>query len=371
MSANVPHLVYCFGPGGSGKTSVAAALAVAGARQGNRVCCITIDPSKRLGSALGLQTPYPVDPVPIQMSALKGCVLDGLVIRVPAMLDRVVKELAPQKYAEITQNKIFSVMASDLEGLEHYMAIDVLHRIYTSEKYDVVIVDTPPTRHAINFLEAPDRMLAIFNQQFFKFFVQGYASIGKGSLFFVKDAYQLGARLLEKFFGMTFLNEMAVFFGYFQDVIEELRHRIQTTVNWTRDPSTACVLIGYEYMQLSEMNYYLGHIKKHQIGNRGFIFNQSYVNYLEQLPSRSGPEEGWVEAVKTRIDIQKQSISAYKKWAKVDKMPFLEMPFAISETTAQGVIQEMANIFLTNKRFLQTLTGTLSSRAPDRSRGQA
>lgn len=347
MSTQPPKLIFCFGSGGAGKTTVAASLALAYATMGQRVCCVTIDPSKRLARALGMKPPYRVEPTPVHWAGL-----DAMVIRVEPLLKRLVQELIPTRSQTIMDSHIYQVLASELHGLEHYMAIDVLQRIYHGGKHDVVIVDTPPTRHAIQFLEAPERLFSVLNQQFFKFFVHGYGSIGKGSLFLVKDVYQLGSKLLEKFFGMTFLKELAVFFGYFEDALDELRDRVQTTLDWMQSPTTGCVLIGYEYMQLSEMDYYLEHIDRHQISRRGFVFNQSLASY--GLNS-SGEGASWLRAIQQRVKVQKKTLLEYQKWAEGLDMPLVEVPLVLSTSQPQEIIQATAAVFQRAPAFLKAL----------------
>ena len=354
-AAQSPKLIFCFGPGGAGKTTIAASLALAYAQQGKRVCCITIDPSKRLVRALGMKPPYSVDPAPVNLAGHPDIHFDALVIRVEPLLQRLVQESVPAHAQKILSSHIYQVLVSEVQGLEHYMAIDVLQRIYHGEKHDVVIVDTPPTRHAINFLEAPERLFGILNQQFFKFFVHGYGSIGKGSLFFVKDIYHLGSRLLEKFFGMTFLNELADFFGYFEDALEELRDRIQTTLTWMQSPATGCVLIGYEYVQHSEMNYYLEHIVQYGISRQGFVFNQSLANTQLGQDRVKKSDAPWIRAIEQRIQVQKKTLLEYQKWAEDENMPFLEIPLVLETSKPQEIIQATAAVIQQDQAFLKAL----------------
>jgi anion-transporting ArsA/GET3 family ATPase len=340
MKSKSPQLIFSFGPGGAGKTTLAAGLALSYAKRGKKVCCITIDPSKRLASALGLKVPYPISPKPV---VLEKHSFDVMVIQGEPLFDELIKELLPQKHSEIIQTNVYRVMASGLQGLEHYMAINVLHKIHQEKKYDVVIVDTPPTRHAVNFLQAPDRMGAILNQQFFRFFVHGYGAVGKGSFFLVKDVYQFASRILEKFFGVTFLYELANFFSYFEDVLDELRSRINATRDWINDPQTACLLIGYEYMQKSEVQYYLRHVMKHKITKRSFIYNQSLAGVPVSKVTSKSPD--WEVGLYKRVQLHKKAVEQYKKWAKTEKLQFLEVPLFLDASSTQDIMKAVAEFF--------------------------
>lgn len=165
-------VLLCCGTGGVGKTTTAAALALAAARRGRRVVVVTIDPARRLADALGLDgigdTPVPVE-------------LDGpgslwvTMLDTKAMFDRLIEtHAADEAQAErILTNRYYRNLSGGLSGTQEFMAIERLHELERDDRFDLVVVDTPPSRNALDFLDAPDRMARFLDGRLFRLAAPG------------------------------------------------------------------------------------------------------------------------------------------------------------------------------------------------------
>lgn len=175
-------LVTC-GPGGVGKTTTAAALGVAAARAGRRVVVVTVDPARRLADALGLELGAAADD-PHRVVGV-GETGDGelwaLMLDAESTFDRLVREQAssPKQAEALLQNPVYRAISGSLSGAQEYMAIERLHELYTSGDWDLVIVDTPPSRHAIDLLEAPDRLVTFLSHPVYRALTIGQRTFAK------------------------------------------------------------------------------------------------------------------------------------------------------------------------------------------------
>src|ERR1700761_562383 len=163
------HIIICAGPGGVGKTTLAAAIALEGARLGRRACVVTIDPAKRLADALGLEEltneAHPVDGDWSPEGQLWALMLDT-----KTTFDEVVLRNAgsPAQAQAILDNRLYRNISGALGGTQEYMAMEKLYELHREGRFDLIVVDTPPTRHALDFLDAPARLLRFLDNRIFR-----------------------------------------------------------------------------------------------------------------------------------------------------------------------------------------------------------
>ncbi|TVQ94587.1 MAG: ArsA family ATPase [Deltaproteobacteria bacterium] len=162
-----PRLLLCCGTGGVGKTTTAAALGLAYAIAGYRTVVLTIDPARRLADALGLSH-LDNDPQPVDLSSLsvaEGGSLHALMLDRKATFDNAVRDLStsPEAAEKLLANRYYQAASTRLTGAHEYMATEKLHQLLTADRYDVIIVDTPPSRHAIDFFLAPRKVQELFD----------------------------------------------------------------------------------------------------------------------------------------------------------------------------------------------------------------
>jgi anion-transporting ArsA/GET3 family ATPase len=236
-------LVVTCGPGGVGKTTTAAALALAAADAGRKVIVVTVDPAKRLADTLGIQGGAGGDPVEVSgatrnpQGSLWAQMLDA-----ETTFDRLITDRAGDaKRAEaILANPIYRSIAGSLAGAQEYMAIERLHQLVTSGEWDLIVIDTPPSRHAIDLLGAPDRLVSFFSHPVYRVLTvpgRSFARItNAGASTFLWAIRRLaGAKVVE---------DTVEFFRSLSGMEAGLRQRAAETAKILRRDGTAFVLVS-------------------------------------------------------------------------------------------------------------------------------
>jgi anion-transporting ArsA/GET3 family ATPase len=238
-------ILLCLGGGGVGKTTVSAALALAAALRGRKVALLTIDPARRLKDALGMPD-LAAEPTRVAIDQLGGSgELTAMVLDAKRTFDQLVARFAPSLEAaeRILDNRLYQYVSGALAGSQEYMALEKLYEIATADAYDLLIVDTPPTHHALDFLDAPRRMIDLLGSQALAFLRRpSLALLGVGSRI-VQAALEAILRALERFTGMKLLAEVADFIGGFEGMVEGFQSRADAVRRLLRDADTAAVLV--------------------------------------------------------------------------------------------------------------------------------
>jgi len=216
------RVVVCCGAGGVGKTTVSASLALAAARAGRRVLVVTIDPSKRLAETLGVQrnAPAPVS-LPADRLAAAGVTegtLSAWMLDPKLVSDRVVNTFArtPEEAERLLDNRMYRDITSMIAGMQEYTAVEALHGFVEDGLYDLVILDTPPSRDALRFLDAPDRVSMFLDRRIFNLFMPGEGSIIR------RMATQLVEKVMDVAFGEQTRRDLQQFLELFGGVLDHL-----------------------------------------------------------------------------------------------------------------------------------------------------
>ncbi|HEX6675915.1 MAG TPA: ArsA-related P-loop ATPase [Actinomycetes bacterium] len=239
------RIVVCCGSGGVGKTSTAAALAVGAAERGRRTCVLTIDPARRLAQALGLDllsnTPSPV------AKRLRGAgSLDAMMLDMRRTFDELVERYArDQEQADrILANRFYQRVSSTLAGTQEYMAMEKLYELHESRRWELLVVDTPPTRSALDFLDAPDNLNELLDARMFRVLIAPAQRIGRGYLRGLNLATTAMARMVRRLTGSELLAEVGEFFAAFEGMYEGFRSRAQRVYDLLKDPGTQFVVVA-------------------------------------------------------------------------------------------------------------------------------
>ena len=244
------RMVVCVGPGGVGKTTVAAAIGLGAAVDGARVLVCTIDPARRLANALGLSSLGNVESrVPEHKFTEAGLrpkgALFAMMLDVKRTWDDLVTRHAPDaaRRERILKNRLYQQMSSALAGSQEYMAMEKLYELATDRDYDVVVLDTPPTAHALDFLDAPDRILDFLGNETARALLAPAAAAGKIGLRLAQLGGGYIAKTLARFTGQAVLSDLGDFLQSFQGMYEGFKERAAEVHALLSRPEVGFVLV--------------------------------------------------------------------------------------------------------------------------------
>jgi len=274
-------LVVC-GPGGVGKTTVSAALALRAAGLGRHVLVCTIDPSRRLATSLGLKTlgdkPRPLPLAKLLPHAKGSCA--AMTLDTKRTFDAIVERHAasPEARRRILDNRFYQQISAALSGSHEYMAMEKLLELSRDDRYDLVVLDTPPTRHALDFLEAPDRMLSFLDSSVLRYFLKPYFAAGRLTLKVASRTGALALEIADKALGLQFLGDLSEFFLAFDGMYDGFKVRAAAVFELLRDPSTGFVLVSTPASQsLQESVFFHDRLSVRDMPFVSFVVNRSHL----------------------------------------------------------------------------------------------
>lgn len=280
------RILVCVGSGGVGKTTTAATLALAAARRGKRTLVLTIDPARRLANSLGLTTlghqVQEVDPQLVHKGApVANGKLFAMMLDQKQAFDEVVAKHAkdPAAVQRILANPVYAQISGSLAGAQEYAAMAKLHDFDQSGAYDLIVVDTPPTAHALDFLDAPRKLSEAIDSPAIEWFrkLQGeggsrWSFVGKSGAFILKR--------LAKFVGSKFIEDLGVFFTEFNDILGGFRKRAEETFALLRQPRVGFLLVASpEPMAVREALAFHERLVEAGMPFVGFVVNKVHASY--------------------------------------------------------------------------------------------
>ncbi|MFK8003392.1 MAG: ArsA family ATPase [Polyangiales bacterium] len=289
------RVIVTVGSGGVGKTTTAAALALHAAQQGRRVLCMTIDPARRLANSLGLDSmtadEQVVQPRLFVENGLepKG-ELFAMMLDARQTFDELVTRTAssPEIAEKILTNKIYQQVAGGLAGTQEYMAMEKLHAVRSDSRYDVIILDTPPTSNALDFLDAPERMVAAIDSPAMRWFVGAFKGAGKLSFGLFGKGASLVFKALSKFTGAGFLEEVAEFVAGLNDLFGGFKERAEEVAGALRSEEVAFVLVTSPApMAIDEAIFFSTKLGEAQMRRSATVVNGMHTLLREPSISRA------------------------------------------------------------------------------------
>ncbi len=271
------RIIVCCGSGGVGKTTTSAALALRAAERGRTVVVLTIDPARRLAQSMGIaaldNTPRPVDGV----DGAAGGSLDAMMLDMKRTFDELVESQAsPEKARQILENPFYVVLSSSFAGTQEYMAMEKLGQIHADARrdgtYDLIVVDTPPSRSALDFLDAPERLSSFLDGRFIKLMV----APARGPAKLLGAGFALVTNALTRIIGAQVLRDLQMFIAAIDTVFGGFRQRATRTYQLLQQPSTAFVVVAApEPDALREAAYFVERLTEDRMPLAGLVVNRA------------------------------------------------------------------------------------------------
>ena len=272
-------ILVCCGSGGVGKTTTAAVLALEAARAGRRAVVVTIDPAKRLADALGLEG---LTGTPSQIDGDWPGELWALMLDTKSTFDDLVVAHAstPEQGQRILANRFYRNISGALSGTQEYMAMEKLYELHQRSDFDVVVVDTPPTRNALDFIDAPRRLSRFLDHRLFRMIT----APGRGMMKAVNVAAQTFLRTVAKVVGAEVIDDAVAFFQAFEGMEQGFRERADAVFHLLSDADTAFVLVASPRRDtIDEARYFAAKLAEAGITVRALIVNRMHPTFGDGL----------------------------------------------------------------------------------------
>jgi anion-transporting ArsA/GET3 family ATPase len=279
------RVLVTVGAGGVGKTTTAAAIGVAAAQRGKRVLCLTIDPAKRLAESLGITEmrteAATVDPARFEAAGVKltGS-LTAMMLDTKRTFDELVIKYSStkEKADRLLSNKLYQYVSTSLAGTQEYMAMEKLVAVKDDPRYDLIVLDTPPTANALDFLDAPQRLMEALDSSTMKWFVQAFESGGKFSLNLIAKSAATILRGIGRITGGGFLEAMAEFIGELNDLFGGFKERAARVEAALRGDEVAFVLVtSASPPSIQEVLYFAERLVDADMPRGAFVVNRFHV----------------------------------------------------------------------------------------------
>lgn len=308
-AADLPTLVrekkviVCCGAGGVGKTTTSAALGLAAARQGRRVLVLTIDPARRLAQAMGLsehmREPHAVLKERLAEAGVTTGTLDAWMLNPDVVFESLVNRMAasPEQAKRILESRLFRHLSELVAGMQEYTAAEALYDFNEQGRFDLIILDTPPSRNALDFLDAPRRLARFLDERTLSLFAPD--AFAQKSSTLVRAASKVVHTAISKAFGESFANELQHFLGAFGTLFGKMRlHAKGVRQLLMSDKSAFIVITSPEEMALEEALFFKRRIAELGLVAEGFVLNRSYAtDGVCQTPAELIELEGWTTGV--------------------------------------------------------------------------
>jgi anion-transporting ArsA/GET3 family ATPase len=294
-------ILVCCGSGGVGKTTTAAALALRAAERGRRTVVLTIDPARRLAQSMGLteldNTPRPV--AGVDTSA--GGSLDAMMLDMKRTFDEIVLAHAePDKAEQIFANPFYQALSSSFAGTQEYMAMEKLGQLKAAGEHDLVVVDTPPTRSALDFLDAPERMTTLMDGRMVRILLAPAKAGGKAYLKVVTTGFSVFTSAITRIIGAQVLQDVSQFVAALETMFGGFRERAQATYDLLKSEGTAFVVVAApERDALREASYFVERLSEETMPLGGLVVNRVHRSAAMTLSAE--------RALAAAEDLQRQS----------------------------------------------------------------
>jgi anion-transporting ArsA/GET3 family ATPase len=283
------NIIVCCGSGGVGKTTTSASLALRAAERGRKVVVLTIDPARRLAQSMGIEaldnTPRPVPGI----DPAAGGSLDAMMLDMKRTFDEVVESQAtPEKAQQILNNPFYVAVSSSFAGTQEYMAMEKLGQLdkdaRKSGRWDLIVVDTPPSRSALDFLDAPERLSSFLDGRFMKLLLVP----ARGPARLMTAGFGMVTNAITKIIGAQVLQDMKAFVAAFDTLFGGFRQRAQRTFELLQDRRTAFLVVAApEPDALREAAYFVERLRQDRMPLTGLVVNRASTTPAGELSANA------------------------------------------------------------------------------------
>jgi anion-transporting ArsA/GET3 family ATPase len=278
------RIIVCCGSGGVGKTTAAAAIGLRAAERGRHVVVLTVDPARRLAQSMGL-TFLDNIPRPVAVADTSaGGSLHAMMLDMKRTFDEIVEGHAdPDRAAQILANPFYQSLSSSFAGTQEYMAMEKLGQLHHTGEWDLIVVDTPPSRSALDFLDAPQRLGRFLDGRLIRL-LTAPAKTGRTYMKVLNAGFSLVTGTLTKVLGAQVLKDMQTFVTAFDTMFGGFRERAESTYRLLQTPGTAFIVVAApEPDALREASYFVERLAGERMPLAGLILNRVHTSAATRL----------------------------------------------------------------------------------------
>jgi anion-transporting ArsA/GET3 family ATPase len=282
-------IMICCGSGGVGKTTTSAAIALRAAEAGRKVVVLTIDPARRLAQSLGVgeldNTPRPVTTI----DTAAGGSLDAMMLDMKGTFDDVVMaHSTPEKAVAILQNQFYMALSSEFSGTQEYMAMEKLGQLHSEAEahgtWDLIVVDTPPARSALDFLDAPEHLSSLLDGRFLRLLLHP----ASGPMRLMSAGFGVISAVMTKILGAQIIGDVQTFVRAFEALFGGFRQRATSTFQLLSSRhSTFLVVATPQHDALREAAYFIDRLTEEGMPLSGMVLNRVHTSALAISPERA------------------------------------------------------------------------------------
>ncbi|MGW5262083.1 ArsA family ATPase [Microbispora sp. NPDC004025] len=272
------RIIVCCGSGGVGKTTTAAALGLRAAERGRSVVVLTVDPARRLAQAMGLTE---LDNTPRRVHGVDGAgeaggELHAMMLDMKRTFDEIIEAHAdPERARQILTNPFYQSLSSSFSGTQEYMAMEKLGQLRRSDEWDLIVVDTPPSRSALDFLDAPERLGRFLDGRLIRILSAPAKAGGRSAFKLLNAGFGMVAGILTKVIGAQVLRDIQMFVTALDAVFGGFRQRAEQTYRLLQAPGTAFVVVAApERDAMREASYFVERLADERMPLAGLVVNR-------------------------------------------------------------------------------------------------
>jgi anion-transporting ArsA/GET3 family ATPase len=272
------EIVVCCGAGGVGKTTTAAALALRAAERGRKVCVLTIDPARRLAQSMGLteldNTPREV----VGLDTAAGGSLDAMMLDMKRTFDEIVETHSdPQRAKAILSNPFYVSLSSSFSGTQEYMAMEKLGQLKAAGTWELIVVDTPPSRSALDFLDAPQRLGRFLDGRMIRMLTAPARAGGRAYLKVFTLGIKVFTDVLNRVLGAQALKDLSLFVSSLETMFGGFRERADETYKLLKEAGTSFIVVAVpERDALREAAYFVERLETEHMPLAGLVLNRMH-----------------------------------------------------------------------------------------------